>query len=485
MFRNTQARSRKANAFETTALAVLMAVGCGLETEPNPNKTDSGVSSGAGADGGSGSNAGRGGKGGDSGANGGKGGNSGRGGSGGTSAGGTSGAGTGGSDGGSSGSEAGTGGNAGHHAGCTTHLECTEAAPQCEANGECAGCTTDTPCEDRSGTPRCQRSGGLKQGQCVQCTAPADCPAATPYCTDYACVECAAHVDCQDPARPQCTAGACTACTEDAACTGRAAGPRCVTTAADPAVGTCVACTSPIDCDNPTPECGADHTCKACTGNDACMGRTGKTICDVSSDPAFTGQCVQCTGTQYADCGQAGGGTPYVCDSAARTCSDLALGSAGPCKKCVSDAQCATGMACMQTKFGATNTGNYCLWKQAASVPGAPNQNCGNVRPYIGTEASWTSVDGDSPVVCKPARTTCQAQNDFLNRSCSGETAEGHAQCGAEGVDDAYCAAFLTEHRCTAPCVSYDDCKNTRPADDNECQNQNIGGTFLDVCQFE
>lgn len=141
----------------------------------------------------------------------------------------------------------------------------------------------------------------------------------------------------------------------------------------------------------------------------------------------------------------------------------------------------------MQTKFGSIDTGNFCLWRQDADGASAPNGNCGNVRPYIGTEDEWKSIEGLAATVCKPAVTTCQGQNDFRAKTCMGPTATGHAQCGAEGVDDAFCAPFLAGHRCTVPCVSFDDCDDTRPGpnSDTECEMQTLGATDVMVCQFE
>jgi hypothetical protein len=84
----------------------------------------------------------------------------------------------------------------------------------------------------------------------------------------------------------------------------------------------------------------------------------------------------------------------------------------------------------------------------------------------------------------KAARTTCQAQNDFLNKSCSGVTPAGDAECGVEGLDDAYCAPFNSGFYCTVPCVSYLDCQDTRPGDNMECQTQTLSA-MVKVCQFQ
>ena len=470
---------------EAVLALALGAAACGPETIPNPNKKrDGGIGSGgneSGRDGGSGTTAGDGGRGG----NASQGGRSGAG-AGGSIAGSDAAGSTAGSgQGGSSGSVAGSSGTSGSPD-CTSDEECAVDQPQCNADGSCGACTSDEACEGREGKPRCSLGLGAFQGQCVLCVEPSDCAdAATPYCLERACVECTTHAQCTDPSKPQCNAGVCGGCTGDSACEGRAEGTHCVTAAGDASLGQCVGCTEHGHCENPTPECGADHACKTCASNDACNGRAATPVCDLSSDAAFAGKCVGCTGTEYASCGSAPGGTPFVCDSLARTCTTEIKASALACEACVSDAQCATGRVCMRTKFGAAETGSYCLWTQDAAGPGAPNGNCGAVRPFIIGENAWQSVDGATPTVCKPAVTTCQAQNEFRGTSCTGPTPEGHAQCGAEGVADAYCAPFLTGHRCTVPCVSYDDCQDTRPGDDMECKPQTLGAVDVKVCQFQ
>ena len=138
-------------------------------------------------------------------------------------------------------------------------------------------------------------------------------------------------------------------------------------------------------------------------------------------------------------------------------------------------------MACMLTAFGTVLTGSFCLLKKSE----APGGECPGAAPYFATEAGWLSVEGAAQTVCKPALTTCQGQNDFRSKSCSGVTEAGDAECGAPDVNDAYCAPFGAMHYCTVPCVSYLDCKNTRPADEMECQQQILSSGEVYACQFE
>lgn len=269
--------------------------------------------------------------------------------------------------------------------------------------------------------------------------------------------------------------GLCVECLSNANCAGNATRKRCG------ASGECVQCESHADCPASAPACSeAAHTCGACEDNAPCQGRPERTVCD--TEPTATeGACVECTGNDF-DCGKAADLTPYVCDSEARTCTTTKQGAALACKPCVSDAQCASGHVCMPMVFGASDTpaGKFCLWRQDAVTAA----DCTHVRPHVGTEAGWTSVDGKSVTVCKPARTTCQALEAFANSSCAGDSSTGHLQCRHFGLTDAYCAPFNAGHRCTVPCVSYDDCDDTRGGDD-ECQNLSLDGATPKVCLFQ
>jgi hypothetical protein len=197
---------------------------------------------------------------------------------------------------------------------------------------------------------------------------------------------------------------------------------------------------------------------------------------------------VQCTGQSYSACGQ-DSGTPLVCDSRRRTCSTEKKGSATPCQRCVSDAECSSPLLCMPMTFGTSaEIGTFCLWPQAATGTGAPNGACTNVREYVATETGWTSLDGTTPVaVCKPATTTCQGLSDYRQKSCSGSDAAGHAMCGADGVDDGLCVPWNASYACSYHCAGYQDCTKigSRPQPNTECQNVSVGGQFTDICVFE
>lgn len=324
----------------------------------------------------------------------------------------------------------------------------------------CMDCNADEVCDESS-------------GECVQCLEHDDCESPSSVCTDdHRCVRCTLDRHCSGTTPACSNDNVCVACTDSALYCGDD------TRLCDVGRHECVECLESADCTDPAASRCSAGACVPCTGPLHCSHLDGLGVCE-------SGDCVECTGTQYQACGVAPGGNPYACDSMSRTCTEEEIGSAAPCAACVSDAHCATGMACMETKFGTADTGYYCLWKENATGTGAPNGNCGNVRPYIGTEPGWTSIDGQAAIVCKPSVTTCQAQSDFRAKSCSGPTPDGHAECGTDGVADAYCAPFLAGHFCTTPCASFLDCKETRPGDDMECQNSNLGGQFVQVCAFE
>lgn len=344
--------------------------------------------------------------------------------------------------GGGSGGDSGAGGEP---APCDDACSATELCD--EDRDICVGCLDDDDCSD----------GVCIDDQCEQCRDDDDCDGSTPAC------------DIED--------NTCVGCTDNDHCTGEAL-------LCDTELQQCFECLSDSDCNDASASRCDAGACTACTESTQCGHLEDTTVCDVSG---AEGVCVQCTGASFDACGAAPGGTPYVCNATTKICTTEEQGSALACEPCIADAHCRTGTACMQTKFGSTATGNFCLWREDADGASAPNGNCGNVRPYIGTEDEWTSIEGVAATVCKPAVTTCQAQNDFRAKTCMGPTATGHAQCGAEGVNDAFCAPFLAGHRCTVPCVSFDDCDDTRPGpnSDTECEMQTLGATDIQVCQFE
>jgi hypothetical protein len=77
---------------------------------------------------------------------------------------------------------------------------------------------------DCAGTPNPVCDAAIHQ--CVQCTAPTDCPLTAPHCIADRCRECAVNTDCTNPADPICSAGkGCVQCVMDTDCP--AATPHC------------------------------------------------------------------------------------------------------------------------------------------------------------------------------------------------------------------------------------------------------------------
>jgi len=167
---------------------------------------------------------------------------------------------------------------------------------------------------------------------------------------------------------------------------------------------------------------------------------------------------VQCTGTDYAACGQSNGKS-LVCDSLRRTCSSATQGSAGLCQTCVSDAQCAPGELCAEQVFNGASVGYFCFFEQGQTTQGAPAV-CGDTgRPYVKAQRT-TSIDGQSAEICTLAVSTCPALNEFRAKSCDNAGAADDQLCGvAPGVDSKCVVYTSTQYRCTVTCGSDDDCK--------------------------
>jgi hypothetical protein len=113
---------------------------------------------------------------------------------------------------------------------------------------------------------------------------------------------------------------------------------------------------------------------------------------------------------------------------------------------------------CVEQVFNGKSAGYFCLYQQGA--PGAP-ADCTTARPYI-KALSATSIDGTVASVCSLRVSTCTAQNQFSQTSCSSATnTADDTLCGFAPGADSKCVAFGTsQHRCTVLCGSSDDCKS-------------------------
>jgi len=336
---------------------------------------------------------------------------------------------------------------------------CTGATPVCnEAAGACVQCLGDAHCS--APTPACSST----LNACVQCTGNLHCSGLTPTCntTSNTCVQCTANSHCSG-ATPGCnlTSNTCVQCTANAHCPDSA--PLC-----DKTQNVCVECLAPTDCKDPAAAACVTGTCEPCSGNGDCAHLAGKSVCKLASGDddagpdAGTGPntCVQCTGSDYATCGELEG-KALVCDSRSNTCSTTATeASAGLCQPCVSDAQCAPGELCAEQVFNGQSVGHFCFFVQGDTAHGAPAECFTSGRPYV---KAWptTSIDGQTTTLCGLAVTTCIALNQFRQADCSTPGGGTDAHCGAAPGVDSKCLPFgASQYRCTVVCLSDDDCRS-------------------------
>jgi hypothetical protein len=117
----------------------------------------------------------------------------------------------------------------------------------------------------------------------------------------------------------------------------------------------------------------------------------------------------------------------------------------------------------VQQSFGtpAENVGNFCFWRKDAS---GPNNNCLNVRPFVGVKLAQTSMDKATADICGLRVTTCPGYEAFSQVNCESTQTPGtgdDALCGFPhpNTPDGYCRQDLSSNfRCTLPCGSDDDC---------------------------
>jgi hypothetical protein len=286
-----------------------------------------------------------------------------------------------------------------------------------------------------AGTNMTAGAGGTIQGGAAgeggSMNAPCDdaCSVPTPICneTTDTCVECLAPADCTTGAKDKC----------------------------DAASNTCVECLEAADCGSPTAARCDGGACVKCESNDDCTHIAGKTVCDTAA-----GECVQCTGKDYASCGS-DMGTPLVCDSLLRTCTTNKKASAGLCKPCVADDQCTAGKLCVQEQFGspAQDVGYFCFWQQGDTANGAPEDCFSGGRPYADILNDQISIDGVTADICGLRSSTCIARNQFSSKDCATSSAADDTKCGFDAGEDSKCTqASPSQYRCTMTCGSDDDC---------------------------
>jgi len=309
------------------------------------------------------------------------------------------------------------------------------------------------------------------RGSCVQCRGQLDC--VTGLCEVGAgkCVECLSHETCVDPAAARCSGtGACATCADNSQCAHIPGKNVC-------SAGACVACAAHSDCAMAdASQCSAQSSCTGCTDDAQCAHIPGKNVCSA-------GACVQCTGTKAEACGFSGSDR-LVCDSINKTCSTLKAGKAGPCKPCVSDAQCVPGQLCVQEIFNGNMLGFACFWKKGGQN-GAPASCFIDGRPFSKQLSSASSIDGATADICTLSISSCLAFEQFKSGDCATDPTAPPAvrmaddsKCGVVPGADARCAVVQGEvgvFRCTMTCLSSEDCKFPVACDDTVSPN---------VCKF-
>jgi hypothetical protein len=346
---------------------------------------------------------------------------------------------------------------------CLENGNCPASRPACNlATHTCVGCMLDNYCS--APTPACN----LATYTCVGCLSSANCssPAAACNTTTNLCVQCTKDTNCSG-STPACNIATnlCVQCTGNGNCGG-------LTPLCDTAKNTCVECLSSADCKSPAASLCNGGTCIPCAANADCSHLSGTTVCktgsasesDAGAEPGDAGtspnECVQCTGTDYAACGQSGGKN-LVCNSLTNTCSTSAEHSAGLCKTCVSDAQCTLGEMCVEEMFNGQSAGYFCFYKQGDSANGAPASCISNGRPYSGVLKNAVSIDGKTADICSLVTSTCTALNEYRAKDCTSGATANDQTCGfAPGVDSK-CASTSTAgvFLCTTTCLSDLDCK--------------------------
>jgi hypothetical protein len=305
-----------------------------------------------------------------------------------------------------SGGSSGSGGKGGTSGGTDSGSGGNAGTQGGEPNGGSAG-TSSLPCDGACGSskPFCKESSDT----CVECLKDADCDGDKPFCDTTAneCVACLDNEDCDDPTASKCEAGQCVGCGDSAECS---------------------------------------HI-------------SGKTACDTSAS-----ECVECTGADYSACGESEG-TPLVCNSLTRTCTDKKEHERGLCGACVSDAECKPGQMCVLQKYGEQDVGHFCFWKKGDSVGGAPAL-CSSARPYVETVDDAVSIDGTLADICGLAVSTCLARNEYRNKDCTTTALPDDSKCSFAPPNDSKCMPFdVGVYRCTMRCLSNDDCPDPSTCD--------------------
>lgn len=272
--------------------------------------------------------------------------------------------------------------------------------------------------------------GGSDAGAGGSLSQPCDgaCTAPNPVCDEpnHACVECLEEGDCAAGAKKKC----------------------------DTTTKACVECLASTECSDAKAAKCDGGACVKCTTNDDCAHIAGKTVCDTT-----IGECVECTGKDYASCGISMG-TPLVCDTLERTCTNNKEHTADLCKPCVSDSNCKEGEICAAEKYDGKDVGYFCFWKQGDTAHGAPGDCFTDGNPYAGVQVNAKSIDGATADICTLRSSSCVAVSQFSTKNCKPDAVPDNSLCGFAPPKDAKCdqVAAGANYRCTMTCLSTEDC---------------------------
>ena len=171
-----------------------------------------------------------------------------------------------------------------------THL-CGDTCVDSSAVAHCG--TRCEPCPTEFGA-----DATCSRGQCALECAAGFFPCTGPDC-QTACVECAGHADCTDPARSRCVEG----------------------------------------------------RCQGCATSRDCASQPDTPVCDTD-----TGTCIECTVDESGACGG------NSCDPATQRCTDTPIRSLTDCERCKADIECQDYQRCIPMNFaGQSRPDGYCM----------------------------------------------------------------------------------------------------------------------------
>ncbi len=267
---------------------------------------------------------------------------------------------------------------------CSLGSQCPTTAPICTPATGCAACGNDGQClAQHAATPHCDSSGGSFNGQCVVCTANAQCTKTAPTCVG-----------------DTCTAG----CTTNAVCSSYTPdNTLCDTdTGVEPLKGECVGCLAASGCTSASPTCPtATRQCSACSVDTDCSSYApAKPHCDTTGD-SRAGQCVQCdVNTQCP-------ATDPVCTS-------------NSCVGCSQQSDC--------TRFNGTFTA-LCNTSTGACVSCLSNSNCTATAPVCNAADSCVGCSTDTDCSLYPTKPACQLAGSTNPGTCGQCARDNTSQC--------------------------------------------------------